>query len=163
MRLHFFISYTKAHAFFNISYLYDSWRYWVFTYVVKLFNINNISFYIRPNQWFLCSPRLKYFLILNTFREVKIIHEFSLEQLNSSWNSGEALEIIGQYFTLVQSLVWCRQSDDKLKMYPKQFFKTMEAISSYILNKKDIENSLTLISIHNCSSETVYFEERLSK
>ena len=125
--------------------------------------LTTFLFYIRPNQWFLCSPRLKYFLILNTFREVKIIHEFSLEQLNSNWNSGETLEIIGQYFTLVQSLVWCRQSDDQLKMYPKQFFKTMAAISSYILNKKDIKNSLTLISIHNCSSETVYFEERLSK
>ena len=125
--------------------------------------LTTFLFHIRPNQWFLCSPRLKYFLILNTFREVKIIHEFSLEQLNSNWNSGETLEIIGKYFTLVQSLVWCRQSDDKLKMYPKQFFKTMAAISSYILNKKDIKNSLTLISIHNCSSETVYFEERLSK
>lgn len=55
-------------------------------------------FYIQPNKWFLCSPRLKYFLILNTSREVK-------EQLNSGLNSGETLEIIGQYFTLVQNLV----------------------------------------------------------
>ena len=125
--------------------------------------LTTFLFYIQPNQWFLCSPRLKYFLILHTFRKVKLIHEFSLEQLNFSWNSGETLEIIGQYFTLVQSLVWCRQSDHKLKMYRKKFFKTMAGISSYILNKKDIKNSLILISIHNCSSETVYFEERLSK
>ena len=125
--------------------------------------LTTFLFYIQPNQWFLCSPLLKYFLILNTSREVKLIHEFSLEQLNSSWNSGETLEIIGQYFTLVQSLVWCRQSDDKLKMYRKKFFTTMAGINSYILNKKDIKNSLILISIHNCSSETVYFEERLSK
>ena len=62
-------------------------------------------FYIQPNKWFLCSPRLKYFLILNTSREVKLIHEFSLEQLNSGLNSVETLEIIGQYFTLVQNLV----------------------------------------------------------
>ena len=140
------MSYTKAHAFFNISYLYDSCRDWVFTYVVKLFNVN-ISFLYTTNKWFLCSPRLKYFLILNTSREVKLIHEFSLEQLNSGLNSGETLEIIGQYFTLVQNLVWCRQIRYKLKIYRKQFFKTMAAISSYILNKRDIENSLILISI----------------
>ena len=67
--------------------------------------LTTFLFYIQPNQWFLCSPRLKYFLILHTFRKVKLIHEFSLEQLNSGLNSGETLEIIGQYFTLVQNLV----------------------------------------------------------